>query len=53
MVQKNKEKFQINLILTGEIKNKFEEIKNITGVAEPNTKTLEKCIENTHKLLLG
>ena len=44
---------QINLILKKDVKDKFEEIKNITGVAEPNTKTIEKCITATHKQLLG
>ncbi|MDD5688647.1 MAG: hypothetical protein PHE88_12535 [Elusimicrobia bacterium] len=45
--------FAINLILKGELKEKFEEIKKLSGITEPNTKTLEKCIESTHKQLFS
>jgi len=41
----------INLVLKGELLEKFVKIKNNLGVTDPNTKTLEKCIETQFNIL--
>jgi len=43
---------QINVVLKGDVKVKFENLKKALGVTDPNTKTIEKCIELAHTNLI-
>lgn len=51
MVNGNEELI-INLILKGEMLNKFNELKSKIGVGKPNTQVLKTCLEEAHKNLI-